>query len=317
MTTSTITGKPEKQHLARLPIMRMSWRRRNKSTGASKISIGPGKRLDFSRPFLPETLARVEKLDFLTPEERLILNQIRGHDYLYIFGLVEEFILPFVLDHARPILHGNNARVRAFLNFAGEEAKHIELFKRFREDFLSSFGSNCEVIGPPEADCAGDPFEASSGCCARHSPHRVDDSAPLPRQRADGRGPGSAVQEPADAPLDGRVAARQTGYADGSGDLRSLLPGGTRKFHRRVSRNRRNARCRPDAAGEIRPRKSETQDRTGIHAGKTRQFFEVQQQANRWTFLGTGMSHKNFLATVELVKPGAAAQLEQIVPMFC
>ena len=53
--------------------------------------------------------------------------------------------------HARPILHGNDARVRAFLNFAGEEAKHIDLFKRFRKDFLNSFGSNCEVIGPPEA----------------------------------------------------------------------------------------------------------------------------------------------------------------------
>src|SRR5580765_6161847 len=49
------------------------------------------------------------------------------------------------------MLHGNDARVRAFLNFAEEEAKHIDLFKRFRKDFLSSFGSDCEVIGPPEA----------------------------------------------------------------------------------------------------------------------------------------------------------------------
>jgi hypothetical protein len=58
--------------------------------------IGGDKRLDFSKPFLPETLARIEPLDFLTPKERLALNHIRGHDYLYIFGLVEEFILPFV-----------------------------------------------------------------------------------------------------------------------------------------------------------------------------------------------------------------------------
>jgi hypothetical protein len=113
--------------------------------------VGPDKRLDFSRPFLPETLARVEALDFLTPRDRIKLNQIRGHDYLYIFGLVEEFILPFVLDHARPLLHGDKFRVRAYLNFAAEEAKHIELFKRFRQDFRESFGSDCEVIGPPEA----------------------------------------------------------------------------------------------------------------------------------------------------------------------
>jgi hypothetical protein len=53
-----------------------------------------------------------------------------------------------------------------------------------------------------------------------------------------------------------------------------------------------------------------------LTAEETDRFIAVQQQANRWTFLGSGMSHKNFLATIELVKPGAAARLEQIVPMF-
>src|SRR5262249_630442 len=113
--------------------------------------IGGGKSPDFRRPVLPGNLARGEPLHFLTPRERPPLNQIPGDAYPYIFGLVEEFILPFVLDHTRPILHGNDTRLRAFLNFAVEEAKHIDLFKRFRKDFLNSFGSDCEVIGPPEA----------------------------------------------------------------------------------------------------------------------------------------------------------------------
>lgn len=112
--------------------------------------IGGDKSLDFSRPFMPETYVRAETLDFLTPREKVILNQIRGHDYLYIFGLVEEFILPFVLDHARPELSGDDHRVRALLQFASEEAKHIHLFKCFRQDFLAGFGSHCDVIGPPE-----------------------------------------------------------------------------------------------------------------------------------------------------------------------
>ena len=77
--------------------------------------IGGDKRLDFSRPFMPESLARVEPLTFLTAAERRTLNQIRGHGYLCIFGLVEEFILPFVLDHARPQLHADDYRVRALL----------------------------------------------------------------------------------------------------------------------------------------------------------------------------------------------------------
>src|SRR5215211_2495076 len=113
--------------------------------------IGGEKRLDFSKPFMPESLARVEELAFLDDEEKLLLNQIRGNAYLSIFGLVEEFILPFVLDHARPQLSGDDFRVRALLQFAGEEAKHIQLFKRFRQEFEEGFGTHCPVIGPPDA----------------------------------------------------------------------------------------------------------------------------------------------------------------------
>ena len=49
---------------------------------------------------------------------------------------------------------------------------------------------------------------------------------------------------------------------------------------------------------------------------ETDRFFGVQQQATRWTYLGTGMSHKNFLSIAELVTPGSAERLEQIVPLF-
>src|SRR5262249_28790535 len=105
----------------------------------------------FSKPFLPESLARVEPLTFLSRGERLALNQIRGLGYLYTFGLVEEFILPFVLDHARPQLHGDAYAVRALLGFASEEAKHIHLFRCFRDEFEQGFGSRCEEIGPPDA----------------------------------------------------------------------------------------------------------------------------------------------------------------------
>ena len=64
-----------------------------------------------------------------------MLNHIRGHEYLCIFGLVEEFILPFVLDHARTRLHDDDYRIRALLQFAGEEAKHIQLFRRYHAPF--------------------------------------------------------------------------------------------------------------------------------------------------------------------------------------
>jgi len=111
--------------------------------------IGGDKKLDFTKRFMPESLARVEQISFLNDDERRILNQIRGHSYLAIFGLVEEFILPFVLDHVRPSLDQDDYRVRAFLQFASEEAKHIHLFKKFSEEFHANFGTECKVIGPP------------------------------------------------------------------------------------------------------------------------------------------------------------------------
>lgn len=97
--------------------------------------IGGDKRLDFTRPFMPDSLARVNSIDFLSGDEKILLNQIRGYGYLCTFGLVEEFILPFVLDHVRPQLNQDDYRTRALLQFASEEAKHIHLFKKFAEEF--------------------------------------------------------------------------------------------------------------------------------------------------------------------------------------
>jgi len=113
--------------------------------------IGGDHRLDLERRFLPEALAGVEELDFLNASEKRTLNQIRGHAYLATFALVEEFILPFVLDHARSRLDADDYEVRALLQFATEEAKHIHLFKRFMDDFARAFGCSPDVIGPASA----------------------------------------------------------------------------------------------------------------------------------------------------------------------
>lgn len=110
--------------------------------------IGGERTLDFGRHFLPDSLVDAEALDFLSPDHRRTLNQIRGHSYLAMFGLVEEFILPFVLDHARGRLDADDLEVRALLQFAGEEAKHIHLFRMFTAEFRGGFGHACGVIGP-------------------------------------------------------------------------------------------------------------------------------------------------------------------------
>src|SRR4249919_982676 len=104
--------------------------------------------LDFTRNFLPESLARTATIETLNPLEQRVLNQISAHQYLAIFGVVEEFILPFLFDHARPALRGDDWRVRAILNFAAEEAKHIQLFKRYHAAFVRGFPVECQMIGP-------------------------------------------------------------------------------------------------------------------------------------------------------------------------
>ena len=112
--------------------------------------IGGDKRIDFTTPFRPESLAGVRTLDFLSKDEQRTLTQIRGLGYLVMFGLVEEFTLPFVLDHARPRLASDVFRTRALLQFASEEAKHIQLFRRFRAEFDAGFGHR---DGPASPGC--------------------------------------------------------------------------------------------------------------------------------------------------------------------
>src|SRR5215472_14260494 len=93
-----------------------------------------GRDFDFSRPFLPDAIAGVAGIRCLNEQEKLKLNHIRAFTYLYLFGLVEEYILPSVLDHVR----GGGAKGdqrRALLGFAEEEAKHIELFRWFVQEF--------------------------------------------------------------------------------------------------------------------------------------------------------------------------------------
>ncbi len=107
-----------------------------------------GRTFDFGKPFLPESFAAANGIRCLSAAEKLKLNQIRGFTYLYLFGLVEEYILPSVIEHAEGSVHGDDYEMRALLRFAEEEAKHIQLFKWFVKEFEKGFGTPCGAIGP-------------------------------------------------------------------------------------------------------------------------------------------------------------------------
>jgi hypothetical protein len=279
--------------------------------------IGGERRLDFTKPFMPESLARCERLTFLTPYERRTFNQIRGHAYLTIFGLVEEFILPFVLDHARPHLHGDDYRVRALLQFAGEEAKHIHLFNRFREEFTLGFGTPCGVIGPPEeiarAVLAHDPLAVAlvilqiEWMTQRHFVDSVRDDGDLdPQFKSLLRH--HWMEESQHAKLDtlmvealaeGRPEASILAAVEEFLEIGGLIDGGLmqqvemdiQSFTRATNRQLTDAE-----RAELR---------------------EVQRGANRWTYLGSGMTHPNVLDTFGRLSPAARARLEKVSPAFC
>ncbi len=279
--------------------------------------IGGDKRLDFSKPFMPESLARVEPLGFLSADEKRTLNQIRGAAYLGIFGLVEEFILPFVLDHARAQLQGDDYRVRALLQFAGEEAKHIHLFKRFREEFEQGFGHDCAVIGPPEAIAqavlAHDPLAVAltilhiEWMTQRHYLDSVKYDVSLDPQFTSLL-KHHWMEEAQHAKLDtlmvealaeGRGASEIEAAVEEYLEIGGLIDGGIKQqvdfdldaFTRATGRE--------------------------LNEDEKDQFRRVQLQANRWTYLGSGMTHKRVLATLGSLSPAARKRVEDVAPAFC
>jgi hypothetical protein len=274
--------------------------------------IGAGEGLDFTKRFMPESLARVEALDFLTRDERTILNQIRGHNYLYLFGAVEEFILPFLMDHVRPQLHGDDYRVRALLQFAAEEAKHIHLFKRFRDEFRHGFGTDCRVIGPAReiahAVLSHHPLGVAlvilhiEWMTQRHYVESVRDDGALD-SRFKSLLRHHWMEEAQHAKLDtlmveAMVAASsegdvETGLAD-YGKIGAFLDGGL------VQQVQYDVESFEQATGRA------------LSAGERRRLIATQEQAMRWTFLGSGMSHPKFLATLEQIDPAAKRQIEQM-----
>jgi hypothetical protein len=279
--------------------------------------LGPGHRLDFARPFLPESLARVEGLDFLDAREKRVLNQIRGNTYLRVFGIVEEFILPFVLDHARPHLAGDDWRVRGLLQFAGEEAKHIHLFKRFQAEFDRGFGTTCEVIGPSEAIgqaiLAHDPLGVALAILSiewRTQRHFVDSVQgderldPLFKSLLKHHWMEEAQHAKldtlvVDALVEGRDEAGIARGVDAYLAIGAFIDAGLKQQVEFDLDAFQRATGRRLAPAEL--------ERARV----------VQMQANRWTYLGSGMTHPEFLGTVEALGFAHRAKIEEVAPAFC
>ncbi len=279
--------------------------------------IGGEKRLDFTKPFMPESLAQVRPLSFLSAEERRTLNQIRGHEYLAMFGLVEEFILPYVVDHARSKLSGDDYRVRALLQFAGEEAKHIHLFKTFRREFEAGFGSKCEFIGPAEEVkkfvLSHSPLGVAIAILhiewitLRHYIEGVKDNQDLDPQfksllkhhwleeSQHTKMDTLIVEELAETATEKEIDQAFEEYAA----IGAFIDAGSKQ------QAEFNTEAFVTATGRM------------LSKSERREMTDAILKGMRWTYLGTGMTHPNFLSTVEKIKPEARAQIENMAQLFC
>ena len=280
--------------------------------------IAPGAVLDFSKPFMPQNLARTDQLSMLSEAEKLTLNHIRAHEYLSMFGLVEEFILPFVMDHVRPDLpDADEVRVRAMIQFAAEEAKHIQLFKRFRDLFAKGFGQGCEMIGPPEA---------VSKIVLAHQPlsialfvlmvewmtqsHYVDSV----------RGESELepmfanllrchwIEEAQHAKLDTLIVEA---LAEGASEreIKAAVDGFLAIAEFFDMGCKQQAKFNAQALERASLRKLPPKQRAAL--------IEQQYQALRWTYLGSGMVHKQFRTTLGALSRSELERVDKLAQQYC
>lgn len=278
--------------------------------------IGGERSLDFTRPFLPETFARTAQLSFLSPAERLVLNHIRAHGYLAMFGLVEEFILPFV-NNALATPSDDAFRGPALAQFAEEEVKHMELFRRFRREFAAGFGVECGFIGPVEdiraTLLAHEPLPlaiATLGIEWMSQGHYVesvrDDENLDPQFKSllkhhwmeecqHARLDGLLLREMAQHSTPGQIARAVDAYFE----IGAFLDGGLKA----------QAELDLDSFERATGRRLTIEERA--------RFLSVQHQALRWTFLGSAMKNQNFVAALQTLGEGARRRVEDAAPMFC
>ena len=278
--------------------------------------LGEGRRLDFTRPFLPETFAQTEPLGFLSAAEKLKLNQIRARGYLALFELVEAFVVPFISDQSNDEKQADPFRAPALRHFVDEEQKHRELFSAVLREFDGEFGTPCGLIGPADEIC-----RAILG----HGPLAVTIAILGLEWMSQGHYLGSVkdnrdldpqfrsllkhhwIEEAQHAKLDGLVLkslAERSSPQDIATAIEEYFEIGSFL----------DAGFLQQAGLDLESLERATGRR--LSDDERRQFLDVQHGALRWTFLGSAMGNRNFLAVLASISDEAAARVEQAAKSF-
>jgi hypothetical protein len=280
--------------------------------------IGGEKQLDFSKRLMPETLARVNGIQCLSDREKLKLNQIRGNSYLHLFGLVEEFIVPSVINHVNQTGLEDITATQALLHFAEEESKHIRLFRRFAEEFELGFGSRCDGIGPirdiTQAVLQHHPLGVMlvilyiEWMTQHHYLESIRDNytetldpqfCSLLRNHW--------LEEAQHASLDTLMVDRMVQGLDVP-----EVATGVEDFFKLIEFLHGGLMMQVQLDLESLSRAT---GRTFTDAEK-QEIQAIQEQSYRWTFIGSGLTHRNFVRTFNEVSPNQSARLIEVARTY-
>jgi hypothetical protein len=101
---------------------------------------------DLDRPWLPGTLSGSNGALCLTRAEKRRLTHVEMGAYAHLFGFVEAFIAPQMVNQARAAELEPGAAFEALTNFASEEVKHMHLFHEIRRRVDEKLGFRLELL---------------------------------------------------------------------------------------------------------------------------------------------------------------------------
>jgi hypothetical protein len=110
-----------------------------------------GRKFDVSKKYLPDGLSMAPSLEFLGKDEKRLVSQIQGRTYANIFGLVERYIGPKMLEISKDHWLGDQVALEALVRFTDEELKHQELFRRIEAMIAPAMPAGYTFLPEPNA----------------------------------------------------------------------------------------------------------------------------------------------------------------------
>lgn len=94
-------------------------------------------KINLDKNLLPQMMFGFEKLDFLSSQDKIKLNQIMTNSYFSLFGLIEDYIIRQISMLAASSVASidESSKVKAYIQFSQEEVKHQLLFQRYCDEF--------------------------------------------------------------------------------------------------------------------------------------------------------------------------------------